>query len=232
MLNVVQIGTALPASFALDPTAQFESGMIAQLKLIANDIVVGVSDGTAPLGIIDDVRTNAFTKHQVDEIVEIPVTAIDTVNGQDVNAEDVVGTLQFSNLVENSFSTTLDVALNPVNGIVIVPAGTPLNFHLDDGTDDTDYNGFRIVVSYVYRIPNVPGDDTTTGSGRITVHYSRGFYATDQWDPRQIYPLNATLFVGLDGKLTTKQPTDNHPGVAVVTGPPNSINSTLEFLWL
>jgi hypothetical protein len=230
LLNIIHIGTGLPASFTLDPTAEFEPGMIAQIKLIGNDIVVGVSDGTAPLGLIDDVRTVAFSRPQVDEIVEISVnvTEID-VNGKLVNSEDVVGTLQFSNLVDSSFISTLDVVLNPVNGVVIVPAGTPLNYDLDE---DGNLDGFRIIVNYVYRVPNMPGDDSTTGSGKITVHFQRGFYATDQFDNKQLYPINATLFVGLDGKVTSKQPTDNHPGVAIVTGPPSSTNSTLELLWL
>ena len=73
MLKVIHTGNALPMSLPVDPTAEFEPGMFAQLGLIGNDIVAGVSDGTAPLGIIDDVRTTAFTKAQVDEIVVIDV---------------------------------------------------------------------------------------------------------------------------------------------------------------
>lgn len=230
MLRIVHAGTSLPVSFPLDPTAEFEPGMIAQLKVIGNDIVCGISDGTAPLGMIDDVRTKAFTKNQIDELVEIAVenTTIDG-NGQIVNAADSYGFLQFSNILENSFTSTVSVILNPVNGVIIVPAGTPLNF---DSNGDSIFDSFKVIVNYTYRIPNQPGDDSTIGSGRVTVHYNRGFYATDQFDTRQNYALNATLYVGLDGKLTTKQPTANHPGVAVVTGPPTSTNSTLELLWL
>lgn len=230
MLRIVHTGTALPASFPLDPTAEFEPGMIAQLKVIGNDIICGISDGTAPLGIIDDIRTRAFTKNQIDEVIEIKVDATELDgNGQIVNSVDSYGFLQFSNLLDNSFTSTLAVILNSVNGVIIVPAGTPLNY---DSDGDNIYDSFRVIVNYTYRIPNQPGDDSTIGSGRVTVHYIRGFYATDQFDTRQNYPLNATLYVGLDGKLTTKQPTTNHPGVAVVTGPPSSVNSTLEFLWL
>jgi hypothetical protein len=35
--------------------------MIGQLGVIGNNIVCGVSDGTAPLGIIDDIKVRAFT---------------------------------------------------------------------------------------------------------------------------------------------------------------------------
>lgn len=230
MLKIIHTGTSLAASFTLDPTAEFEPGMIAQLKIIGNDIVCGVSDGTAPLGMIDDVRTRAFTKRQVDEVLTLEVTdtALDG-NSNVVNARDEIQFLQFSNLVERSFTSTLSVVLNPVNGAVIIPAGTPLNF---DNNDTGQFDGYKLIVNYSYQIANQPGDDSTIGSGRITVHYDRGFYATDQWDTRQTYPLNATLYVGLDGILTTRQPTSNHPGVAVVTGPPTSTNGTLEFMWL
>lgn len=230
MLKIVHVGSALPASFPMDITAEFEPGMIAQLKVMGNDIMAGISDGTAPLGIIDDVRTKSFSKAQIDEIVEIEVaqTELDD-NGRLVNVSSEVQFLEFPSIVENSFVATLDVILNSTNGAIIIPPGTPLNFDFDD---DGILDGFRVVCNYVYHVPNQPGDDSTIGSGRITVHYARGFYATDQYDTRQNYALNLTLYVGLDGKLTSKQPTANHPGVAMVTGVPGATNSTLEFLWL
>jgi hypothetical protein len=230
MLRIVHAGNSLPASWPLDPTAEFEPGMIAQLKIIGNDIICGISDGTAPLGMIDDVRTSAFSKTQIDEIVEVSVTDMELdTNGVPVNAHDEVGFLDNSQIYESSFTSTVGVILNPVNGAVIIPAGTPLNY---DENEDGDFDGFKIIVNYTYRIPNMPGDDSTVGSGRVTVHYDRGFYATDQFDTRQQYSLNITLYVGLDGKMTSKQPTVNHPGVAVVTGPPSATNGTLEFIWL
>lgn len=230
MLRIVHAGNSLPANWPLDPTAEFEPGMIAQLKVIGNDITCGISDGTAPLGIIDDVRTSSFSKTQIDEIVEVSVidTEIDS-NGQIVNSRDEYGFLDNSQIFEDSFTSTIGVVLNRVNGAVLVPAGTPLNY---DSDDDGNFDSFKIIVNYTYQIPNMPGDDSTVGSGRVTVHYDRGFYATDQFDTRQQYSLNITLYVGLSGKLTSKQPTVNHPGVAVVTGPPSSTNGTLEFMWL
>lgn len=230
MLKIIHTGTSLPTSLPVDPTAEFEPGMFAQLKVIGNDIVAGVSDGTAPLGIIDDVKTNAFTRPQVDEVVEINVvnTTMDG-NGNIVNSADEVGFLDNARIVESSFTSTVSVALNSNNGAIIVPAGTPLNYDFDeDGTND----GFRIIVTYIYEVANMPGDDSTIGSGRITVHYQRGFYATDQYDTKQNYAMNVTLYVGLDGKITSKQPTSGHPGIAFVTGPPSSTNSTLEFFLL
>jgi hypothetical protein len=230
LLKVIHTGNAMPMSLPVDPTAEFEPGMFAQLGLIGNDIVGSVSDGTAPLGIIDDVRTTAFTKAQVDEVVVATAQAIEVnSNGYRVNTEDLTGILEFPNIVEDSFTSTISVVLNTVNGVVTIPAGTVLN-HDSDG--DGDYDSFRVIVNYIYRVAGTPGDDTTVGSGRITLHYQRGIYATDQFDTTQVYPVNATLYVGLDGKITSKQPTANHPGVAVCTGPPSASIGTIEFMLL
>lgn len=230
MLKVIHTGNALPMSLSVDPTAEFEPGMFAQLGLIGNDIVAGISDGTAPLGIIDDVRTTAFTRPQVDEIVIVDAqsSVIDS-NGKRVSTVDVTGVLEFPNIIENSFTSTISVILNVVNGIVTIPAGTELNY---DSNGDGENDSFKLIANYIYRIAGKPGDDTTIGSGRVTIHYQRGIYATDQFDTTQIYPINCTLFVGLDGKLTSAQPTDSHPGVALCTGPPSAAIGTLEFMLL
>ena len=225
MLKIIHSGNSMPMSLPVDPTAEFQPGMFCQLGLIGNDIIATVSDGTAPLGIIDDVRTTAFTKAQIDEIVIINVDSIS--NG--TNGTDVTGVLEFPHVVQSSFTSTVSVLLNTVNGIITVPAGTELNYDSNgNGTNDS----FRIIVNYIYRVSGKPGDDTTLGTGRVTVHYQRGIYATDQFDTTQIFPVNATLYIGLDGKLTPKQPTANHPGVAICTGPPSAAISSLEFMLL
>lgn len=217
-------------SLSVDPTAEFEPGMFAQLGLLGNDIVASVSDGTAPLGIIDDIRTNAFTKAQVDEIVVIDAQTSEIgPNGVRVSTVDVTGVLEFPNIIDSSFTSTISVVLNTINGVITVPSGTELNY---DSTGDGEYDSLSIVTNYIYRIAGKPGDDTTIGSGRITIHYQRGIYATDQFDTTQIYPINCTLYIGLDGKLTSSQPTDTHPGVALCTGPPSAAIGTLEFMLL
>jgi hypothetical protein len=232
VLKVIHSGNAMPMSLPVDPTAEFQPGVFAQLRVIGNDIVAGVSDGTAPIGIIDDARVAAFTKSQIDEIVQIQVQessiGVDD-NGKLVNTTEVSSPVSNPHIIQSSFISDVSVFLNYVNGIITVPAGTELNYDFDgDGVND----GFKIVVNYIYRISNKPGDDTTLSSGRVTIHYQRGIYATDQFDTTQVYPLNATLYIALDGALTTKQPTENHPGVAIVTGPPSATQGTLEFLLL
>ena len=76
MLKIIQAGNALPFSYPADITSTFQPGQIGQLKLIGQDIVLGLSDGTAPFGIIDDIRTNAFNATVVDEVV--------IINGADI----------------------------------------------------------------------------------------------------------------------------------------------------
>jgi hypothetical protein len=203
--------------------------MIAQLGVTGNNIVAGVSDGTAPLGIIDDIKTRAFTAPSVDEVVIAAAPGVQQ-GGRLVSAVDVRQELNNPNIIPSSFITSpVDVELVPRNGVVIFPAGTVLNFDADgDGVADS----IRTVVSYTYQIPNVPGDDTTTASGKVTIWFQRGIFQTDQYETNRRYPINANLFVSENGKLTSQQATPDHPGVAVVTGSPSAIFGTLEFMWL
>lgn len=227
--RIVQAGNALPTSYPVDPSAEFEPGMVAQLGVIGNNIVCGVSDGTAPIGIIDDIKTRAFTSTSIDEVVVASAPAIQQ-GGTWVSAIDVKHELRNPNIVTSSFITSpVDVELVPRNGMIIFPAGTELNTDLDgDGVPDA----IRTTVSYTYQIPNVPGDDTTIASGKVTVWFQRMLCQTDKYETNRRYPVNANLFVSERGMLTTQQPTPNHPAVAVVTGPPTAIFGTLEALWL
>lgn len=229
MLKLIQVGNALPTSYPVDPNAVFQPGMIAQLGVVGNNIVCGVSDGTAPLGIIDEIKTRTFSAPSIDEVVIAPAMGIDQ-GGQLVSATDVKWELKNPNVYSTSFITSpISVELIPRNGVIIIPAGTVLNFDADgDGIPDS----IRTVVNYTYQIPNIPGDDSTQGSGKITVWFMRMIAQTDQYETNQRYPINANLFVSENGLLTTRQPTPNHPGVALCTGSPNSIFSSLEFMWL
>lgn len=230
MLRLISIGNGLPVSYPVDPTATFEPGQIAQLKVLGNEVVCGVSDGTAPFGIIDDINTSAFTAPIKDEIVDISVVGINDGYGNYISAAEAMQTLSFANIVRSSFISDVEnITLNDINGVVIAPAGSEINYDKDgDGIPDT----IRIIVSYIYRIPNIPGDNSTLNSGRITVWFVRGIYETDQYDTTQKYVVNATLFVNSEGKLTTKQGSNSCPGIALCTCPPTGLNSTIEFLWI
>lgn len=230
MLRLIQVGNSLPMSYPVDISSTFQPGAIGQLKLIGNDIVIGLSDGTAPLGIIDDVRTNAFTQPVVDEIVIIPANGIDTDGYYYYTHSNSKQELANANLLRTSFMSNYEgLILNPVNGILTLPAGSLLNY---DSDGDGHADSVRTIVNYVYQVPSIPGDDTTTGSNRVTLWFQRGIFATDQFDTLQRYPINATLFVNENGILTTKQNSAMHPGVGIVTASPSANINTLEFLWL
>lgn len=228
MLRLIQTGNSLPFSYIVDPNSEFSPGMIAQLNAFGNQIVCGVSDGTAPIGIIDDIKTKSFTSASVDEVVLVSVAGI--LHGDHyVTPMDIKTELANPNILAKSFLADIDVELIPRNGVIIIPSGTPLNFDLaGTGTPDA----VRVVVNYTYQVPNIPGDDSTQGSGRVTVWYQRILAQTDQFETNQRYPLNANLFVSESGLLTTRMPSPNHAAVALVQAPPTSVHGSLEFLWL
>ena len=231
MLRLIQVGNSLPFSYPVDPNSEFQPGMIAQLNVMGNNVVCGVSDGTVPIGIIDDVKTNSFTAPSVDEIVIAgPIAGIVGPSGALVTPNDVKIELENPNVMASSFtSDPVDVELIPRNGVIVFMAGTLLNFDADgDGIPDS----IRTRVNYTYQVPNVPGDDSTQGSGRVTVWFQRIIFQTDQFETNQRYPVNANLFVSEEGKLTTRQPTPDHPGIAVVTGTPTSVFDSLEAIFL
>lgn len=228
MLRLVQVGNSLPFSFTVDPNAEFQPGQIAQLNVSGNQVVCGVSDGTAPLGIIDDIKTNSFTSASIDEVVIVPIVGVMS-GGKLVTAMDIKTELENPNIVERSFLTDVDVLLIPRNGVIVIPQGTELNFdNAGSGTPDS----VRVVASYTYQVPNVPGDNSTMGSGRVTVWFQRIIAQTDQFETNQRYPVNANLFVSETGLLTTRMPSPNHAAVAMVTAPPTSLQGSLEFIWL
>jgi hypothetical protein len=231
MLRLVQTGNSLPFSFPVDPSAEFMPGQIAQLMVMGNNVVCGVSDGTAPVGIIDDIKTKAFSSVSRDEVIIAgPVTGVIGPNNTLVTPVELKSELDNAGIIPGTFvSDPVDVSLNCRNGVVTFLAGTPLNFDLDgDGIPDS----IRTVVSYTYQVPNVPGDDSTLGSHRVTVWFQRFIGQTDQYDTTQRYPINQNLFVNSEGKFTSKQPSEFHPGVAIVSGSPSSTFSMLEFIWL
>jgi len=231
MFRLVQTGNALPYSFPVDPSAEFEPGMVAQLNLHGNQVVCGVSDGSAPLGIIDDVKKNAFSAVSIDEVVIAPATGVPGPGGQLVTPVDIKVELRNPNVAANSFiSNPVDVELIPRNGVITYLAGTPLNFSQTGGSTP---DSIRTVVSYSYQIPNVPGDDSTMASGRITVWFMRMIAITNMFETNQRYPLNAPLFVNDSGLLTTRQigASDEYPAVGFVTAPPTSVHDSLEFIW-
>jgi len=230
MLRLIQIGNNLPWTYPVDSTSVFLPGMIGQLKVMGNDIVIGLSDGLAPLGILDDVRSTAFTRPSVDEIVVIvPAASQQDAYGRWISVGDAKKELENPNITASSFVADYDdLIVNVVNGVLTLPAGSFLNYDSGSG----HFDSVKTIVNYVYQVPDLPGDDTTIGSNRVTIWFTRGLYATDQYDTTQRYAVNTPLFVNEEGKLTSRQATANHPAVALCTAPPSALVGNLEFMWL
>jgi hypothetical protein len=225
----VQVGNTLPVSFICDPSAEFQPGMIAELTVIGNQVMATVSNGTAPVGVIDDIKTKAFTNVSWNETVAVPAVGVPGPGGTIVTPVDIKVELRKPNIIPSSFNSTVNVVLNPINGVITFVAGTPLNVDLNG---DNQPDGIRAIVNYTYMVANIPGDDSTQGSGRMTVWFERMFFQTDQYESNQQYPVRANLYVSEVGFLTTRRPSLIHPAVAMVTAPPTPMNPMIEALWL
>lgn len=225
--RLLETGNAIPYSFACDPSASFQPGQAAQLTVVGNTVMATVSDGLSPVGIIDDLRTNAFTSTAWNESFIVPCDSIGTgPNNEAITLRDLTYPLDNSNILKNTFFSIVSCQLKEVNGVVIFPAGTPLNHSITG----TTYDSIKNVVNYTYYIPNMPGDDSTA-SGRITVWFQRMMVETDQFETNQQYLVNANLYISRSGKFTTAKASPYHPPVGMVIGPPSPFNANLQLLW-
>lgn len=202
--------------------------MVAELTVMGNQVMVTVSNGTAPLGIIDDIKTRAFTNVSWNEEIKVPAVGVAGPNGITVTPIDIKAELRRPNVISSSFSSTVRCSLNPINGVVTFLAGTPLNIDL---IGNGQANGIKAIVNYTYQVANISGDDSTQGSGRVTVWFNRMFFQTDQYETNQQYPVRANLYVSEVGFLTTRKPSNIHPAVGMVTAPPTPISPLIEILW-
>src|SRR5713101_7308076 len=109
MFRLVNTGNSLPASFMVDPSAEFEPGTVAELTVIGNQVMVTVSNGTAPLGIIDDIKTRAFTNVSWNEVVIVPAVGVPGPGGQLISTVDIKTELRKPNILPSSFGSTVQV---------------------------------------------------------------------------------------------------------------------------
>lgn len=202
---------------------------MCQLVVLGNQIMGTVSNGTAPFGIIDEIRTKAFSNVSWNEVVLISNVPSTTSGSKIISTVDVKYELKKPNIIASSFTSTLDVILNANNGVITVPAGSELNF---DITGSGIPNGFRAIVNYSYFIANVPGDDSTAGSGRMTVWFQRMIVETTMFETNVSYPVNANLYSSEDGMFTVRKPYQNSASIGLVMAPPSPMNSSLQLLWL
>lgn len=228
MLRLIQVGNSLPHSAILDPSVEFLPGMAIQMTVIGNQVMGTVSDGTAPIGIIDDIKTKAFTSVAWNEVVIVPAVGVPGPGGILVTPIDIKAELRHPYVSPNSFISTVDVQLIPANGVIIFPAGTALNY---DAIGQRQANAIRTIVNYTYQVANIPGDDSTIGSGRVTFWFNRMIAQTDQFETNQQYPVRANLYISETGLFTTRRPSQIHPAIATVTGQPSPMSTMIEFLY-
>ena len=227
VLRIIHSSNTLPISYPCDISSVFQGGMIAQATLMGNNIVFGTSSGEAPFGIIDDIRTTSFYSPAIDETHVVPVVGAMGGDGRYRSLTDVTELLNNSNILTNSFVCDIPIYLREKNGAVIIPAGTELNYSQTGGLVDS----IKFVCSYTYQVSGIAGDDSTIGSGRITIWYGKMIFETDQFESSQRYALNAPLFCNESGYLTTRQVTPTHPVVGMVLGPPSARLPSLQALW-
>src|SRR5271170_3768786 len=130
MLRLVQVGNTLPVSFICDPSAEFQPGQFAELTVIGNQVMATISNGTAPVGVIDDIKTKAFTNVSWNETVTVPAIGVPGPNNTIVTPVDIKVELRRPNIIQSSFTSSVSCTLNPINGIITFIAGTPLNLDL------------------------------------------------------------------------------------------------------
>ena len=228
-MRLVDVGNGLPISRMCDPSVEFQAGMGASLAVIGNQVMATVSNGTSFIGVIDDMRTRSFTNNSWNEIIIAPATPIRGPNGAFVTPVNIHATLEHPTILRHSFNSDVDCILNPNNGVITFLAGTPLNYDMNGSGFP---NAIRAVVNYTYFVANVPGEDSTAGSGRVTIWYHRFWFQTDQFETNQQYPLNANLYIGEHGMWTTRKPSDFHPVFGMCTAPPSPISPLIEILVL
>jgi hypothetical protein len=230
MFRIIQEAQSLPYTWMVDPSSEFQGGMIAQLTVIGNQVMATVSNGSAPIGIFDDQKTRAFTSNAWDESVIVPAVGVPGPNNTLITPVDIKTELNNPNVLPNTFiSIPVAVQLIPRNGVIIFPAGTQLNFDLlGTGTP----NAIKTSVRYTFQIPQILGDDSTFASQRVTIWYSRIIFETDQMETNQVYSVNTNLFVSELGILTSRQPAPNYPVVSICLAPPSPITPTIQALWL
>lgn len=232
MLRIIKfpdtIPNALPISELVHDDGYFEPGQIAQTYLSEDPLrlTVGVSNGRRAVGIIDDIRSPWFTEPVLLEKVIVPVLGnSSTPTGSRCSSQDIMVELKNCNIESESFISQIPVELIPRNGIIIFPAGTPINY------SNNNLGYLCSEVSYRYKIPNRPSYDSTFISGRITLWNVDGMiFQTDQIDSKSKYKEGDFLFVDKDGRFTTT----NYFGIAKSVGQVmecNAIASKIVFKW-
>jgi len=64
-----------------------------------------------------------------------------------------------------------------------------------------------------------------------TIDFGRKIHITTEYDCKVSYPVNATLYVNSEGKLTPIREIFSCPAVAMVVTPPTALDANLTVIW-
>lgn len=222
MLKIIESSNSLPQSFIVNKDAQFQPGQIAQLFLIKNNSVeCSTSDGINPIGIIDDIKTLYFSKNVIKENHTLNKSDFQSIdnNNHYKTTNDIEIRLDNGNIIDDYFHCNIPGKLSAKRGIFTIAKNSMIQ--IDE---------FVTYFSYKCKISNIPGDDSTLGTNRVTVWNSSGLvFETDQFDPTQDYK-NEILYADTNGLFTSKQTYKNQCQVAKFVK--ITANNTLVARWL
>jgi len=227
MLRIIETFNNLPQAYQVDPDSNFEPGQIGSLRVRSGNVVVGISDGLHPEGIIDDIKTEKYRTVKWEEEIIASVEDFGMKDSAVTTAKDIKCQLEKSHIIVKSFISTVPVTLIPMNGVVIIPAGTICNHVLD--TSNNFANAIRFSCNYAYNIP-ANYDDSTVSSGRVTVWNKMMIAETDMFDTTAKYDRYSSLYT-INGLLTTNRPSYECKCIGFVLNEPKSNYAVVRFMF-
>ena len=179
-----------PLSFPVDPTEDFEAGVVLQLDPTTGQLIR--SDGTAPLGLADGYKSDSYHRKVINE--HVVLTAEDAIplahanlTADAVKVTDVTGVTEY---LENT-----DYLVNDINGTIARLAGQAIG----DGDEVLVSSEYLLTVAE-WRASCPIGNDDTIGSGQCAV-WTDGVFETDQYVLTDAFAINQHLYAE-DGLLT------------------------------
>jgi hypothetical protein len=232
MLRIIETFNNLPQNIEVDPDANFQPGNVGSLRIKNSKSVMGICDGLHPYGILDDIKSNVI------RCVPVPPTQTFIVPAEDIefdaNKKAIILSkaqkveLNHANIIAASFISDVPGTLKYLNGIFILPIGTICNYCLKPSINGSTINdAVRFSCKYAYNINKV--DDTTLGSGRVTVWSKNMIAETDMYSIAHEYNKYMPLYVE-NGLLTTKRLDSQCKCIGIVLEGPTTNNPMMKFL--
>lgn len=231
MLRIIETFNNLPQGYHVDPDANFEPGQIGSLRVRNGNVVVGVSDGLHPEGIIDDIKTEKYRAVRWQEEIVAKVEEFNMKDSYFITAKDIKCQLKEPHVIVKSFISTISVTLVPMNGVVIIPAGTLCNYRSPHNLDlSSEYsNAIRFSCNYAYNIP-ANYDDSTVMSGRVTIWNKMMIAETNMFDTTAKYNKYSSLYA-VNGLLTTNKFSYECKCIGFVLEEPKNTNPMIRFMF-